>query len=335
MSSRLEIDPLTRLSIRHGTDKWGPHFYTPIYHALFAHLREQPIRLLEIGVGGYEFRSVGGASLAMWAEYFRQGKIVGIDIAEKSLALDPRVTIVRGSQTDGPFLLKVVADHGPFDIIIDDGSHVPQHVVASFRTLFAGLVDGGFYVVEDVQTAFWPNYGGTAVTGGETLQLAQAILQALNYREICAAAPDWEVPAMAPAVRSFRAYHNLFIVEKGDNSEPSNACYHADNPHVARAVAAIERELTQSPTPAGNARLASVYHMVGRSQEARETVQQALANWPDNVSLLTAAADLAGRAGEKAAQLRYLERAVVMEPHDNALRQMLELAQASRATRAS
>ena len=23
------IDPLTALAIRHGTDKWGPHFYTP------------------------------------------------------------------------------------------------------------------------------------------------------------------------------------------------------------------------------------------------------------------------------------------------------------------
>ena len=73
----------------------------------------------------------------------------------------------------------------------------------------------------------------------------------------------------------------------------------------------------------------SVYDMVGRSQEALETVQQALANWPDNVSLLTAAANLAGRAGQKAAQWRHLERAVELEPHDNALRQMLERAEAS------
>jgi hypothetical protein len=27
-----EVDPLTRLAIKHGTDKWGPHFYTPVYH---------------------------------------------------------------------------------------------------------------------------------------------------------------------------------------------------------------------------------------------------------------------------------------------------------------
>jgi hypothetical protein len=69
-----DIDPLTLLAIRHGTDKWGPHFYTPIYHAVFAHLRDRPVRLLEIGVGGYKLRDVGGASLAMWADYFPHGR---------------------------------------------------------------------------------------------------------------------------------------------------------------------------------------------------------------------------------------------------------------------
>ncbi|MBV8508817.1 MAG: hypothetical protein JO289_01505, partial [Xanthobacteraceae bacterium] len=39
------IDPLTRLAIRHGTDKWGPHFYTPIYHELLAPLRDRPVKL--------------------------------------------------------------------------------------------------------------------------------------------------------------------------------------------------------------------------------------------------------------------------------------------------
>ena len=329
MEQQLELDPLTRLSIRYGTDKWGPHFYTPIYHELFANLREKPVRLLEIGVGGYEFRSVGGASLSMWADYFPLGRIVGIDIAEKSLELDSRVTVLRGSQADELFLLNVVVGHGPFDIVIDDGSHVPQHVVASFRTLFPGLADGGLYVVEDVQTAFWPNFGGTAVTGGETLQLVQSLLQSLNYREIRVAAPDWNVPAIAPTIRSFRAYHNLFVVEKGDNSEPSNLCYPADNPHVVCAIDTMERELTQSPAPLGIARLASLYDAVGRFPEALKTLQHALANWPDNVSLLTAAANLASRAAEKTAQLRYLERAVAIEPQDNALRQMLERAKIS------
>src|SRR5882762_3410482 len=88
-----EVDALTRLAIKHGTDKWGQHFYTPVYHSLFAHLRDKPIRLLEIGVGGYNFPKVGGASLSMWADYFPQGHILGIDIVEKKLSLGPRIQV--------------------------------------------------------------------------------------------------------------------------------------------------------------------------------------------------------------------------------------------------
>src|SRR5262245_10917439 len=142
------LDPLTVLAIKHGTDKWGPHFYTPVYHSLFAHLREKPIRLLEVGIGGYGSTTVGGASLAMWAEYFPQGHIVGIDVSPKRLALDARVTTLVGSQDDPAFLARVSDEHGRFDIIIDDGSHVPQHVAATFHILFPRLADGGLYVIE-------------------------------------------------------------------------------------------------------------------------------------------------------------------------------------------
>src|ERR1700689_4816510 len=114
-----ELDPLTRLAIKNGTDKWGPHFYTPLYHQLFCPLRDRPIRLLEIGVGGYDLKTVGGASLAMWADYFPAGQISGIDIAEKHLALDPRIKLFRGSQDDPIFLKTVCDERGPFDIIID------------------------------------------------------------------------------------------------------------------------------------------------------------------------------------------------------------------------
>lgn len=112
------IDPLTRLVIKHGTDKWGPHFYTPIYHGLFARLRDKPIRLLEIGVGGYGLKTSGGASLAMWAEYFPHGQITGIDIVDKRSQTDPRLKLFQGSQDDPVFLKKVSDERGPFDIII-------------------------------------------------------------------------------------------------------------------------------------------------------------------------------------------------------------------------
>jgi len=204
MNLQAEIDPLTKLAIRHGTDKWGPHFYTPIYHELFAHLRDKPVRLLEISVGGYGFRRVGGASLTMWADYFQWGTIIGLDVAEKELNLGPRVTIVQGSQADGVFLAKLAAEHGPFDIVIDDGSHVPEHVTLSFNTLFPALTAEGFYVIEDIQTAFWPQYGGLPADGGHTFKLAQSILEGLNHVEVGIAAPGCKTLPMAASIKSFR-----------------------------------------------------------------------------------------------------------------------------------
>jgi hypothetical protein len=77
------MDDLTKLAIEYRTDKWGGHFYTPHYHAHLMHLRESPINLLEIGIGGYDDPAKGGESLRMWQDYFPNGKIYGIDIANK------------------------------------------------------------------------------------------------------------------------------------------------------------------------------------------------------------------------------------------------------------
>ncbi|MCB1366788.1 MAG: tetratricopeptide repeat protein [Rhodobacteraceae bacterium] len=157
----MRVDPLTKLAITYGTDKFGYHDYTPNYYKLFKHLRNKPLRLLEIGVGGYQDADRGGESLEVWRDFFPEAQIVGIDIQKKEMDLGPRVQILQGSQVDPDFLADLVRDHGPFDIIIDDGSHQNEHVVTSFNILYPTLADGGIYVVEDVQTSFFPRFGGT------------------------------------------------------------------------------------------------------------------------------------------------------------------------------
>lgn len=154
-------DDLTRLAILHGTDKFGYHDYTPNYYALFRRFRDKPIRFLEIGVGGYGAADRGGESLAVWRDFFPAARVTGIDIQKKSLDLGPRVRILEGSQVDPEFLAGIERSEGPFDLIVDDGSHRNDHVLESFRLLFPGLREGGIYVVEDTQTAFYPNRGGS------------------------------------------------------------------------------------------------------------------------------------------------------------------------------
>ena len=131
--------------------KW--HHYFELYSRHFERFRDRPIRMLEIGV----FR---GGSLRMWKEYFHaDSTIVGIDI-DKSCAAhelaDQNVFVRIGSQADPAFLAKVTGEFGPFDIILDDGSHKTHHQIISFGALFkSALKEGGCYMVEDVHTNYW------------------------------------------------------------------------------------------------------------------------------------------------------------------------------------
>jgi len=131
--------------------KW--HHYFDIYTRYFERFRDRPIKMLEIGV----FR---GGSLRMWKEYFHaDSTIVGIDVDRSCQAheIAERNVFVRiGSQADPAFLASVNGEFGPFDIILDDGSHKTHHQIISFGALFrSALKDGGCYMVEDVHTNYW------------------------------------------------------------------------------------------------------------------------------------------------------------------------------------
>ena len=155
------IDDLSKSAILYGTDKFGLHDYTPNYFKMFKHLRDKPIKVLEIGVGGYADDDRGGQSLEVWRDFFPKAEITGIDIQKKTMDLGPRVEILQGSQVDPDFLKELVSARGPFDIIVDDGSHRNEHIVESFELLFPTLAPGGIYVAEDVQTSFHPRFGGS------------------------------------------------------------------------------------------------------------------------------------------------------------------------------
>jgi hypothetical protein len=266
----------------------------------------------------------GGASLAMWADYFPQGRIVGIDIAEKQLNLDPRVQVFQGSQADAAFLARLSEQHGPFDIVIDDGSHIPQHVAASFNVLFPKLRDGGLYVIEDVQTGFWPNFGGSILDGGATMALARAILDHLNHAEIKVVQPKLQLSDFAKSIRSFHAYHNLFAIEKGDNSEPSNADYRTDNIHAARALRTIEHELKLAPAAAGYATLAGIHLSARDLPKVWSILNAAMAQWPDDLGLLWVAYTAATMTGEAEREAAYLRRLAAQEPDNAELQRLLQ-----------
>lgn len=152
---------LSELATFYGTDKGSPHsLYTDHYTEHFKKLRTKKLKILEIGVGGGADTMHGGASLRMWREHFYKSMIYSIDIYDKSVLQKDRIKIFQGSQADETFLRYICSQVPPLDIIIDDGSHMVDHILTSFKALFPFLKDGGVYVIEDSGTSYWPEYGG-------------------------------------------------------------------------------------------------------------------------------------------------------------------------------
>ena len=206
---------LTSLAIIYQTDKWGRHAYTPIYGQWFAPLRYKPIKLLEIGIGGNTRTHGGGNSLRMWKYYFPKGIITGIDIHDKSALREHRIHLYQGDQADAAFLSHVSEKEGPFDIIIDDGSHMQSHIIASFEALFPLLKSGGIYVIEDTHTAYHPSFEGS------TSQMMEANTS-INYfiqRVHVVNRADWAKEEAHPdipdqGIASISFYYNIIFVVK-------------------------------------------------------------------------------------------------------------------------
>lgn len=133
--------------------KW--HHYIPIYARHFEQYRNTPVRFLEIGVNK-------GGSIQMWRNYLGPEAILyGIDINPRCAEYDGQSGQIRiGSQVDFDFLDSVVDEMGGVDIILDDGSHMMQHVRPTFEHLYPKLNSGGLYMIEDLHTAYLTGFGG-------------------------------------------------------------------------------------------------------------------------------------------------------------------------------
>ncbi|HWX32503.1 MAG TPA: hypothetical protein VNZ53_34370 [Steroidobacteraceae bacterium] len=127
-----------------------PLTYLVEYDRIFQSFQDKPIRLLELGVQN-------GLSILMWQEYFQgRAEVVGIDVSPKPATFpeDPRFSFLQGGQDD-PVVIAAACDGRPFDVIIDDASHLGFLTARSFALLFPTLLNpGGVYVIEDICTAF-------------------------------------------------------------------------------------------------------------------------------------------------------------------------------------
>lgn len=154
--------PLCRLARTYGSDKCPTilHTYTPEYHRLLSGLKVT--NMLEIGIGNVPLMKpiVGetyrpGASLRMWRDYFPQATIYGCDIDTTVMFEDVRIKTFWVDQSSETCLKERVPDI-EYDVILDDGSHILEHMVTSFRTLWTRVANDGLYIIEDLNEYMIP-----------------------------------------------------------------------------------------------------------------------------------------------------------------------------------
>jgi demethylmacrocin O-methyltransferase len=211
---------LNRLALLFQTDKWGSHWYTQHYQRYFQPIKHKRLNLLEIGVGGYEHRKRGGRSLRMWKAYFRKSRIVGIDIYDKTHFREKRIDIRQCDQTDSEALRNLSNEYGGFDIVIDDGSHMNEHVIKTFNVLFPLLRPDGIYAVEDLQTAYWPSWGGGIDNPKSSMAFFKTLIDGLNHVEY--PTEDYRPNYFDQNIVEMAFFHGLILIRKGSNDEKTS-----------------------------------------------------------------------------------------------------------------
>ena len=150
--------------------------FLKIYNEYFKNFKNEEINILEIGVDK-------GKSLELWRSYFTKAKICGIDIGKMNFKIEG-VELITADQTDTQALKTICEKYKSFDIIIDDGSHVSKHIIASFKFLFDYLSEGGLYAVEDLQTSYFPRFGGSRINlnkNNTALNFLKSLTDSINF----------------------------------------------------------------------------------------------------------------------------------------------------------
>lgn len=220
------MTPLEKLAKYHGSDKYSLN-YIGTYEKYMSFKKNKKINFLEIGVGGYTDGSysdkyIGGNSLKIWRDYFKKGKIVGLDIFEKKLNLGNRVKIFQGSQSSAMDLDKIINKYKKFDFIVDDGSHFYKDIVFSFKYLFESLKDGGYYFIEDTVTSYlreWKGDGFFLNNNNTAINYFKKIVDKINFSEI--ENPYYQPDYFAKNITEIHFYHNLIVIKKEKNLNKS------------------------------------------------------------------------------------------------------------------
>ena len=219
----------------HALDKW-PHYF-PIYERYLSGYRDTDVKVLEIGV----YR---GGGLDLLRDFLGpKAHLVGVDIDPVAVEVaSQRHTVVLADQTDADSLTRVVEDHGPFDVIIDDGGHTMEQQITSAEALLPTMQPGSLYIVEDTHTSYWPEYGGGLGKPGTFVEWAKQRADDVHGYHWSGETPPTPWADMISAVH---IHDSVVVLDVGRPFAPfSEVVGSWDFLRVTRPQAAVQSELS-------------------------------------------------------------------------------------------
>lgn len=183
--------------------KWMHYF--DVYDKHFSRFRNKEVIILEIGV-------YHGGSLQMWKNYFGNGvKIYAVDINPKSMFEEENIEIFLGSQSDKNFLMDLKTKIPKVDILIDDGGHRMDEQIITFESLFDHIKDDGVYLCEDIETSYYPTYGGGYKKENTFIEYSKNFIDKINSHYYDNSPNSLN---FANSVDSISYYSNMVVIEK-------------------------------------------------------------------------------------------------------------------------
>jgi hypothetical protein len=160
---------LDYFALKYGTDKSSDiHNFANFYEPYVSRFKTKGIKLLEVGIGESSM-----PSLNMWSAYFPTATIYGVDI-NKYNSQNNRIKTFVVDQSHKTQLKEFMEKHGPFDIIIDDGSHYCSHQLNTLKHALNNITTNGVIIIEDLHSSLKTHAKGrnrdTPITALQTVR---------------------------------------------------------------------------------------------------------------------------------------------------------------------
>lgn len=144
---------LDDLGVATKTDKSSrEHNYLKHYEALIPFERTDDFTFLEIGV----FR---GSSARMWAEWFANATILGLDKKlPKGKKFPKNLKLVSADATKQDVVRRIQKRFSRPGVVLDDGSHIWDEQEKALKLFWDWLQPGGVYIIEDLHSSSESNF---------------------------------------------------------------------------------------------------------------------------------------------------------------------------------